>query len=352
MKIIIFCLSGIGNTILFTPALRILRQNYPQAQITFLAAKAAFAEPVKGSDLVDDIVVFEKRPTLRKLALLWKLRRAKYDYSITAFPSNKWQHNVFAFLVGAKNRITHSYKVAKLRTLSFLQNMKVKAIEDIHDVEQNLNLLKPLGITNNPDLEKQLLFHLSDEEREFADIFWNKNALKGEFVNGIHPGCSKQNDYRRWPQSSFVEFIEKLIDEKNAEILLFAGPDEELFVESIYKQLRDSSRVHLIMRTGLNKVAALISKCDCLVCTDSGLGHIAAALGVNILAIFGPAIHTRTSPYGKNANIVRTGIECSPCLKYPFNATHSNIKCDKDRKCLKELHVDTIFETLELLLGD
>jgi heptosyltransferase-2 len=350
MKIIIFNLSGIGNSILFTPALRRLREKCPQAQITFLAARAVYAEPLKGSELVNDIIVFEQKLFRDKLALLWKLRRAKYDYSITVFPSNRWQHNVFAFFVGAKTRITHSYQVAKLRTLSFLQNEKFRAVEDIHDVEQNLKLLVPLGIEDNGSI-KNPLFHLLDEDREQAVRFWNENRLEDEFVVGMHPGCSKQNAYKRWPQSSFVELIKKLVHERNAKILLFAGPDEELFVRDIYKQFMDSRRVYLVTRTGLRKVAALISKCDCFICTDSGLGHVAAALGIKTLAILGPTMSTRISPYGKHTTIVRAGIECSPCLKYPFHATHNKIKCDKNIKCLKELHVDTVYGAIESLLN-
>lgn len=352
MKIIIFCLSGIGNTILFTPVLRALRESYPNAQTILLAAKAAFAEPVRGSAVVDDIVVFEQGPILDKIALLWRLRKARYDFSITAFPSNKWQHNLFAFLVGAKNRITHSYKVARLRTLSFLQNTKVQAVEDVHDVQQNLNLLEPLGIISGPGTEKKLLFHLSDEEIGFASDFWNENALGGEFVVGVHPGCNRKNPYKRWPEDSFVELISKLIAHKNARVILFAGPDEESFVQGIYRQIEERAKTYLIERTGLKKVAALISRCNCFICTDSGLGHIAAALRVRTLAIFGPAMHTRVSPYGKTAHIVRTGIECSPCLKYPFYATHSNIKCDEGMRCLKELRVATVFKALESVLYD
>lgn len=349
MKIIIFCLSGVGNTILFTPTLKELCANLPNAKITLLVAKQPFAEPVKGSDLVENIVVFEQNGLWSKLALLWKLRSSKYDYSITAFPSNRWQHNLFAFLVGAKTRITHSYQVAKLRTLSFLQNKKVSAIEGIHDVEQNLRLLEPLRIEKNaPVLEP--FFYLLDEDKEFAKEFWNKNALRGEFVVGIHPGGDRRYAYKRWSKESFVHLIEKLVNEKRAKILLFAGPDEELFVEDIKEQLSKSERVYLIRRTGLKKVAALISECSCFICNDSGLGHVAAALRVKTLSIMGPTIHTRISPYGKRANFVRTGIECSPCLKYPFQATNSRIKCDKNMKCMRELQVDTVFKAIETLL--
>ena len=350
MKIIVFCLSGIGNTILFTPTLRVLCENLPQAEITLLVAKEAFAEPVRGSDLADKIVVFERMGLWSKLILLYKLRITKYDYSIMAFPSNRWQHNLFAFLVGARTRITHSYSFAKIRTLSFLQNEKVRSVESIHDVEQNLKLLAPLGIGDDvatPDP----FFQLLNEDKEFADEFWNENALRGEFVVGIHPGGDRRYTYKRWDKESFVHLIKKLIDEKGAKVLLFAGPDEELFVEGINERLSNGKGVYSIRRTGLKKVAALISKCNCFVCNDSGLGHVAAALGVKTLAIFGPTIHTRISPYGEHANIVRTGIECSPCLKYPFHATRNKIKCAEEIKCLNGIKVDKVYEAAVSLLN-
>src|SRR3989344_5606965 len=167
MKILIILASGIGNSILFSPTLKQLRKSLPNAQIDLFAYKPAFAEPFKGSNLSNNIINYQGPSTLLRL------RKQHYDISITAFPSNKWQFNVFAFLVGAKQRITHSYKVGRISTLSFLQNRKILANENLHDVEQNLNLLKLLNI--KAPKKRELFFQISKDNEKWANNFIKEN---------------------------------------------------------------------------------------------------------------------------------------------------------------------------------
>jgi len=350
MRVIVFCLSGMGNTVLFTPTLRALRKSYPKAHVTLLVAKAVFAEPVNGSGLVDEVLVFSGQSVFGKIGLLWKLRMAKYDYSVTAFPSNRWQHNLFSFLVGARIRITHSYQSARLRTLSFLQNRKVPAVEGIHDVEQNLQLLGTFDSgAISADLDSQPFFHLAQGDKSFAEDFWAKHALKDKLVIGIHAGCDRKSSYKRWPESSFVELTRLVIDERDAWVLLFAGPDEEQHVEEIHRLFVGSDRVHLVKATPLKKVAALIARCDCFICNDSGLGHVAAAVGTRTIAIFGPTMYVRIAPYGEDTAVVRQDTHCSPCSQYPFGATNGRVPCRNHRACLVGLQPATVLEAVDSL---
>ena len=124
-RVLVILGSGIGNSILFSPALRALRTGLPEAQIDLLAYRPAFAEPFAGTKLADNIHSYKGPATVAML------RKQRYDISITAFPSNKWQFNLFAWAVGAKTRITHSYSSGRLSTLGFLQNRSVPAEESL-----------------------------------------------------------------------------------------------------------------------------------------------------------------------------------------------------------------------------
>ncbi|RLG13732.1 hypothetical protein DRN69_05110 [Candidatus Pacearchaeota archaeon] len=346
-KILVISLSGIGNTILFTPFLNSLRENYPQTEIDFLTLNQGMADVVSGSNLVDNIFVLSKKP-FRILKTIWRLRKKHYDYSVTAFPSNKWQFNMLAFLIGAKNRITHKYKCCRLRTLSFLQNKKIPAIEGIHDVEQNMNLLKVFGI-NPENEERKLTFSISEEDKKFAEDFLRQNCLENKFLVGIHPGCNKDNKYRRWPKEYFVKLINYLTEkEKNS--LLFFGPDEVEEVIWIHNNINDKSKVFLIGEKNLKNVGALIAKCKVFISTDSGLGHGATALRIPTLAIFGPAQVLRTSPYGKYGHYISLNLPCSPCLKYPFHSTSSKIKCNRNFECLRNIKVEDVINKINEIL--
>jgi len=342
-KILVICASGIGNTILFTPTLKALRENFPHAKITFLVTKQIFAEPVRGSHLVDEIISLDGN-LWQKIKTIINLRREKFDYSITAFPSNRWQFNVFAFLAGAKSRITHSYKVGKWRTLSFLQNKKIPAVEDLHDVEQNLNLLKSLGIKLPKD--KQPIFHIDEKSREKAKRFWKKNHLEGKFVVGIHPGSGGiGQETKRWPKENFAELADKLIEKKETKILVFGGPEEKELKESIKALSRYKEDIHLI-NTPLKQTAALIEQCNLFISNDSGLMHIAVAVkSPKVIGIFGPTNHRRTAPYRKNCYIIRKNFSCGPCLRYPFHSTSSKIEC-RNNKCLRTMKVQDVIDKI------
>jgi ADP-heptose:LPS heptosyltransferase len=344
-KILIICASGIGNTILFTPTLETLRKEI-KAKITLFVTMQGFAEPISGSRLVDEIMIFDNDKSLfEKIKNIIRLRKEKFDYSITAFPSNRWQFNIFAFLVGAKKRITHSYRVDKLRTLSFLQNAKVPAVEKLHDVEQNLNLLRALNIKPKKK-KRELQFYVNKENKEFANKWYKENKISNrDFLVGIHPGCKKITKYRRWSTENFVKIINNLIKLKK-KILLFTGPDEIEDVTWIYNQYKEKGKIFLIKEKSLKHAAALIAKCRMFICTDSGLGHIAAASKVPTLAIFGPAQPSRTRPYGKYGHYISSDLPCSPCLKYPFQSSSNKIKCKKNYKCLTNITVDLVMEKI------
>lgn len=342
-KIVIFCLSGIGNTILFTPTLRILRKKFPKAKITIIFKDIATSEVISGSKLIDELIIF-KGGFFKKLGLLFYLRNQKFNISITAFPSNRIEFNLFAWLINAKTRITHSYNVGKLKTLSFLQNRKIQADENIHDVEQNLNLLKLLNVDFKKD-EIELFFYLDKKAREFPNKFFRKNNLKNKKVIAIHPGTKKKDAIRRWDKEKFVELIKLLLKNKKIKILLFEGPDEEVIVDYIYE--KTNKKTILIENINLKKVGALLEKCSLFLGTDSGLGHIAAALGVKTLVIFGPANPTRTIPYGNHTSYIRAKCPDSPALKYPFWSTSDRIVCKNNLQCLKQLYPNKVYSTLK-----
>ena len=306
MKVLIALASGIGNSILFSPTLTALRKNYPKAKIDIFAYKAAFAEPFKGSELINEIIYY------KGLYTFLKLRKEKYNISITAFPSNKWQFNVFAFLVGAKKRLTHSYKVSKVLTLHSLQNLKIPADENLHDVDQNLNLLKLLNI--EIPKKKELIFHTSKEDEKFAKDFLKKYNLSKKYLIGVHPG-SGPIDYKRVPTKKFAELINKN-SKQNSVILIFGAKDEEKIKQELKNSLKQKA---YIIETNLKDTASLIKECDLFITNDTGLMHIASTSGkTKIIALFNGTNPIRTRPYTKNSEVI---ILKENKLKYPFWST-------------------------------
>lgn len=314
--IAIISASGIGNTILFTPALYRLRKEYPKAKIDLLVGKKVFGDCVGDSELVDDIIVIPSR--MFELIRFFSTTRKRYDVSITVFPSNKWQFNLFAWLLCAKLRITHGYTVGRLRTLSFLQNIKVAVDSEIHDVYQNLNLLRPLSVSPETE-EPRLFFHLSCEDEKSAESYLSDNQINhDDFVLGVHAGAGPIGDKKKWGLEKFaVEIQECMQNNPSCKVMLFGG-EEENEERIILKKMINSEKVYLYNGT-LGETAALIRRCNYFLSNDTGLMHIAACFGIRQKAIFIATNPDRTRPFNANAVIQIEG-DCSR-YGYPFRST-------------------------------
>lgn len=338
-KILIISVSGIGNTILQSPLINaILKRDFV---VDILFRNKAMETIFRLDKRINKSYTIPKTKK-EQLKFIFELRKNKYDYSIVCFPSNKLYFNLFPFIIGAKKRVIHLYNVGKFKTFSFLSNIKIESDEKLHDLEQNLNLLKALNI--NPEKEdKELNFNLTKEEINFSDEWIKNNKIKkDDFLIGIHPGCDKKQKYRRWSKDYFVQLIDKLT-EKNIKIILFAGPDEVEDVKWIYTNIKNKNKVFLI-NDKLENVASLIKKCNLFISSDSGLGHIAVALKVHTFAIFGPAQASRTRPYGKYGHYISLGLE--PSLKYPFYSTSSKIK-EENPESLMKLKPEYVYEKIK-----
>lgn len=315
LSIAVIAASGIGNTIMFTPALREFRKHHNDATITIIVTRRVYAECIEGASIVDRIIVVKGIKDVLKNIIF---NRQRYDVSLTAFPSNKWQFNLFAFLVGAKKRITHSYSCGRLRTLSFLQNDKVQADPFLHDVYQNIRLLKSLNI-DTTGIEPALLFYLSTEDEHFADDFLRANSIKQtDYLIGVHAGAGPIGDRKKWGINNFAKEINGMASCNDSSVVfLFGGPEEKEEREALTNLLK-TKRV-IIFGGTLKQTASLIKRCNFFLSNDTGLMHVAACFGITQKAIFISTNPTRTSPFNNNATVQIEG-DCS-LYKYPFWST-------------------------------
>ncbi len=341
-----------GCTIMFTPTLRALRQKFPDARITFLGTSSSFVAPVKGSDLIDETKVFDFAKTslfsIKKLGsrlkLIRQLRRQKYDYCLTVFPSNKWFFNVFAWLVHAKKRITHQYATPAIRTLSGLQNVRIAADSQLHDVDQNLNLLKPLGIDPGT-ANRRLFFQTTADNDRWAESFCASNLESGKIIVGLHIGSSQDFSFssKRWPLDRFAQLADKIQKELYAKVLIVAGPDEKSDVAEMIKMMKTKP---VVATDSLPNAAALIKKCRLFISNDSGLMHLAVAMQTPVVAIFGPTSISRTRPYTDRAEVI-TDPDHNSLLQYPFTTTSAKLDPRAAQGCFDRITVDQVFAAVK-----
>lgn len=347
MKILVLALSGIGDALMFTPALGLLRQSNPTAQIDALVMFNGTKEVYETNQNFNKVIHFDflKQGTLNSLKFIVGLRN-KYDATISVYPANRKEYNIINFLIGAKQRIAVDYLRMNKQNLSWLNNVKVLEDDETHNVQTNIKLVEKL-LDKKFDEEPAMEINLSESDKDYSNHFLLNNKInETDFVVGFHPGCAtlKNHIKRRWEPEKFAELGKKLIKEKNAKVLLFGGPEEEelkLFVKS--KINSDNSIV--IKTDRFLQSIAIMKRCNVFVTNDSALMHIASALGLKVVAIIGPTNTYYIHPWKTEHKIVSLNLDCAPCFFYsPTPLTCS--RTDVQFKCIKELDVEMIYKEI------
>jgi heptosyltransferase-2 len=347
LRILILALSGIGDALMFTPAITLLRKNLPDAVIDAVVMFKGAKEIYERNKDLNTVFYFDfiNRSLLSSLRFILGLR-GKYDASVNVYPSNRMEYNMISFLAGAKKRAAVRYLRMDQKNLGYLNNIRVTEDDNLHNVETNIRLCeKLLNIQFNE--EPDLYFPLTPADEKFAaDYLKEFNIDESNLIIGFHPGCAtlKNHIKRRWEPEKFAELGRRLIKDFNAKILIFGGPEEKELKENI-GGLIGSPDASVVLKGSLTGNAALIKRCRVFVTNDSSLMHISAALKRKVVAVIGPTNVNYIHPWHAPYKIVSLNLECSPCFIY----SPRPLTCFRDDlqfKCIKELNVEMVYKAV------
>ena len=287
-RILIFSFSFIGDAVLSTAVIQPLRSHFPNAHITFLVGRNAY-DLIANDPQLDSTLIYDNRGEhagLRgRLKLIRMLRREK-----------------FGLVVNLRDSFT-------ARCIGSEHWGLVRGDRERHAVTRYLEVLSRHGV-NTTDAHPHL--QLTETERAKAYRFLTDAGVKSErTLIGIHPGGNWI--YKLWNAEKYAQLASTLSKEKNAEILLFSGPNERELQAQV-ADMMDTPPV-LVKTENLREVAALIAACDVYIGNDTGPMHIAAAVGTPVVALFGSTNHIRSGPYGEQHIVVQSGLDlgCNPC---------------------------------------
>ncbi|MBI1806541.1 MAG: glycosyltransferase family 9 protein [Ignavibacteria bacterium] len=353
MKILLIALSGVGDALMFSPALTLLRKKYPHAQIDLLAMFRGVEELYARNDDVDKVIFYDFL-NLNPLSALWlvlKLRRPHYDISINVYPANRWHYNVISFLIGAKKRLGHTYNHVNGRSLNFLNNIRIHEDDRKHNVEENVCLVELLGVPPTEVLPS-LKVVLNDHDKGMAEQWIATNGLMGgEFFVGFHAGSSalKNHAKRRWSPDKFAQLGKLLGNDHHATVLLFGGPEEYELNLSINRMMGGTAII--VKVPTLMTSVALMKKCSVFVVNDSALMHIAAGLQLPVVTVFAYTNPTYVHPWNTNYILVRRDLECSPCFYYSPRPARCIWKEDQFR-CITQIEVNEVASAVKKIIHD
>jgi len=324
----ILCIKprGIGDIILSTIVLENLKTAFPHSEIHYLTEE--FVKPaIDGIPLINKILTFKKSDFI--LNTIRKVRKEKYDLVFDLWSNPKTAQ--ITFFSGIKHRVGFNY-----RGRSYAYNIKVKSGRgEHHSAEHNLELLKELNIEIK---SKKIFASVDTVKNDWAKNIISENFVLKKKIIGIIPSGgweSKRCDADKW-----IEICKELNSNLNVELLILWGPGDELDAQIISNGLREVS--FLSPKTSVKEMSALINNCSLVIANDSGPMHIAAALGIPTLGLFGPTDPKKHGPYlEKSDYIIKSDLHCIICNK---------LKCPYDHECMKELSSELILEKIKKLL--
>lgn len=364
-RILVIKLSDIGDVLTATPALRALRQSFPAARIDALVPPNS-APVLRGSPLVDGILISHKfrygnplealspKVLAEALYIAARLRSSGYDVAIVLHHLTTrwgaWKYAALALASGAKVRagldngrgwfLTH-----RARDLGFGAR---------HEVEYWLEVVALIGARTD-DLSLEVT--ISPEDEAFANDQIPMTNAQCPLV-AIHPGSGGYSLARRWDAEGFARVAEALIERYGARIVLVGTPADGVSkVASLMHPARlTKSCTNLEGRTTLGQLAAVLKRCDLFIGADSGVMHLACAVGTPVVAIFGPSNHRAWGPWtgswkleAGRAVVVRVDLPCSPCSYVGFSVGRRE-GCQA-RTCMRMVTPEMVLEAATRLLG-
>lgn len=352
MKILAIALSGIGDALMFTPALTKLAEASPGSHIDILVMFKGVKDIYEKIPEVNEVIFhdFLNAPKISTLFFVLSLRK-KYDATICVYPSNRKEYNIISWLIGAEKRLGVKYIRRNNSNLGFLNNICVEEDDSLHNVEENFAMVEKLLLEKFESIPP-LKFILQKDDLDYANDFLKEKSIsENDLVIGFHPGCNtlKNHEKRRWETEKFAELANLLTKKHNAKIFIFGGTEEKHLKDKILS-LCQSQNVFSVQTFSLRHTAALMKRCNAFVTNDSSLMHVAAALKLKTVAIIGPTNVNYIRPWQTKHEICSLNLECSPCFFY----SPKPLKCsrkDVQFKCIKDLKVEFVYEKVKLILS-
>jgi len=354
-RILVVKLADMGDLLTAVPALRALRESFPQARIEALVTPHS-APILEGSSLVDEVLTFEKhrydrlistaKPSaLWEMIRLWRnLRSRAYDWLfILHHLTTLWgtlKYAGLALSTRAKERIG----LDNGRGWFLTQRVKDLGFGGRHEVEYWLEVVGVVGAKT-----ENLTLPVSEGAVEEAQALLEGSGLWRDSLPlvAIHPGSGEYSPARRWPPDRFAQVADGLMERYGTQVVLLGGPDEAELTQSVSSLMRHEA-IDLGGKTSIPLLAALLRLCRLFVGNDSGVMHLASAVGTPVVAIFGPSNPLAWGPWGPSDEVVQIDLECNPCIYRGFQL--GRLEGCETPKCINEVKPEMVLAAAGRLL--
>ncbi len=321
-KILIRAPNWIGDAVLAIPSIKVIREEFQKAEITLLVRP--WVAGLFASAPFVDRVWREPRPQgLSEWSRITReIRRRQFDLALLL--PNSFESALMMFLGRVPERIGYATDGR-----SWMLTNAVSAFEDRHQVHYYLDLAKTIcPASGQPSIEIEATQEEKDNARKLLAA---EGIVQGRPFLVLNPGAA-YGSAKRWHEERFAETAAILAREMELQIAIIGSEAERPIAEQIRNTISCNVAV-LSGKTSLETLIGVLSESSLMITNDSGPMHVAAALGIPTVAIFGSTDETATSPVGPRSRVVKHPVECSPCLLR---------ECPIDHRCMNLVTVEDV----------
>lgn len=328
--------NWIGDAVMTLPAVAAIRNTFPEARISMLV-KPWVAEIFYLCPDIDEVIPFQS-PGIHsgiagKLRLAMELKDRKFDMAILL------QNAIEAAIIITLARIPvrAGYNSDGRGFLLTHSVQRTEAIKKVHQTEYYLEMVKALGCRSTG---ANVYLEPGKENEIIAEKLFHEHGISRDSCRiGFAPGAT-YGPAKKWFPERFSAVADKLIEQFSAQIILFGSNQDKKSADAVQRNAH-RPLINLAGKTNLKEAIAVIAGCSLFVSNDSGLMHVAGALNIPTVAIFGSTNPVTTSPAGDKSIVIYKNASCSPCLKET---------CPTDFRCMDMISVEDVYEAAQGLL--
>lgn len=334
-RVLVRAANWVGDAVMSTPLVAAVRGNFPSAEIALLA-KPWVGPLFEASPDVDRVMIYDAKERHRgaagKLRLAVELRRERFDLAVLV--QNAFEAALIPALAGVPLRLGYATDGrGPLLTHPVPMTPRHKRR---HMIDYYLGILEGAGLRTG---RRELRLPVAPAERAAAEARLRSLGVGSNRPRiGLAPGAAF-GTAKQWPPERYGALARRIGEKwSGASVLVFGGPGDRDIGDRICADGGPHCR-NLAGATNLREAVTLIERCDRFVTNDSGLMHVAAALDVPLIAVFGPTDHTTTYPASRSSRIVREPVPCAPCMKRECPLGH--------HRCMREISPERVMGALE-----
>jgi len=332
-RILVTRTDRLGDVLLSTPVIKNLRDNFPAAYITMMI-RSSLEDILKGNPYLDEVILFDKRGKHRGIVGTFcfanELKKKNFDLALILHP--RIRVHIILFLARIKERIGYNIKLGFLNTRILKHT---KHLGQKQESEYTLDFLRELGIDK---FDKKMYIPIYKESEDWVQYFLNENKLFNNKIVLIHAQASCPS--RLWPYDYYNQLAGDIIDIYKAKIIYVGITKQEEIKE-------DKNIINITGSTSISQLASLIKHSNLLISNDSGPVHMAVALGIPVISIFGrnqPGLSPRRWAHSNAKSVfLHKNIGCQVCLAHD---------CKREFACLKAIDPKEVFSYVDKFLSE